>query len=65
MSRLVPTREEDCVVGVAERVDPAVGRRRDGDDGFAERGYGGNSLPSTSSYRRGTNVQTSWAMNFR
>jgi hypothetical protein len=64
MARLVFAREEDRMVDVAERVDPAIGGRRDGDDAFLGDGYGASSLPSTSSYSLGTKVQTSWAMNF-
>jgi len=52
------------MVGVAERMNPAVRRRRDGDQGFTGDGYGASSSPRTSSYSRGTNDQTSCAMNF-
>jgi len=52
------------MIGVAKRLDPAVGSRRDRDDGFIDDGYGASSSPSTSSYSAGTKDQTSWAMNF-
>jgi hypothetical protein len=46
---LVLAREEDRVVDIPERVDPAVRRRRDGDNLLIENSYGISSLPSTSS----------------
>jgi hypothetical protein len=60
----VLAREENGVVGVAKRLDPAKGGRRDGDDGVVGDRYGASSSPRTSSYSDGTNDQTSWAMNF-
>ena len=61
---LVLAREEDRVVDIPEGIDPAIRRGRDSDGLLVEDSYGSSSLPSTSSYSRGTNDQTSWAMNF-
>jgi hypothetical protein len=57
-------REEDRMVGVAKRVDPPEGDRRNGDDRLVGDRYGVSSSPRTSSYSAGTNDQTSCAMNF-
>jgi hypothetical protein len=46
---LVFAREEDRVVDVAEGLDPAVGRGRDGNDGFVGDRYDASSSPRTSS----------------
>ena len=45
-----------------ERVLTAMGRVPR--ERFVGDRYGASSSPRTSSYRRGTNDQTSWAMNF-
>ena len=61
---LLLTRQEDRVIDVPKRLDPAKRDRRQTDDRPVRDGYGESSLPSTSSYRRGANAHTSWAMNF-
>jgi hypothetical protein len=61
---LVLAGEEDRVVGIPERVDATIRRRRNTDGLLADNGYGVSSFPSTSSYSRGTNAQTSCATNF-
>ena len=62
--RLFFASEEDRVVEVAKRLNPAERDRRNLYGMLAEDGYVENSFPSTSSYSLGTNAQTSWAMNF-
>ena len=52
------------MVGVAKRMNPSEGSRRNGNDGFVGDSYGASSSPRTTSYSDGTNPQTSWAMNF-
>ncbi len=63
LTRLVLAREEDCVVGVAERADPPVGDVRDLDRRLGYGGDGASSLPSARWYSRPTTDHASCTMN--